>query len=68
MSKEFSEFGKRVHRLQIEKGINAGELAEKTGMIVQNISQVKRVKDPRPATIKALADALGVDVWDLIDE
>ncbi len=47
--------------------LTQGELAERAGMSQSNLSQYERgQKNPTVATLERLADALGVDVADLI--
>lgn len=60
MSKKFSRFGKKLHDLQITKGLADKDVAELMGVPANNISPLKR-RTPRPPIIKKVADALDVD-------
>lgn len=56
--------GSWVNRSRIEKGISVPELAERTGlsgMAIYNI-EAGRISNPRPATLKKLEAALGVEI------
>lgn len=48
-------------------GLTQGELSQKSGIRAATISDIESSKiDPRLSTIKAIADALGVDIDDLV--
>lgn len=54
--------GETIVAIRKEKGMSQAELAQKMGVKPQTISQYERgIKNPKPATIKKFADALGVD-------
>lgn len=46
-----------------EKGISKAELAERLGIFSQNVN--KMLINPTEATIKKIADAIGVPMWQL---
>lgn len=46
-----------------EKGITKAELAERLGIFSQNVN--KMLINPTEATIKKIADAIGVPMWQL---
>ena len=50
-----------------EKGINKSQLTEKSGLNKMTISKLLNGKtDPKPETVKRIAEALGVEMKDLI--
>ncbi len=58
--------GETIVAIRNEKGMTQAELAQKMGVKPQTISQYERgIKNPKPATIKKFADALGVDAAEL---
>lgn len=58
--------GETIVAIRKEKGMSQAELAQKMGVKPQTISQYERgIKNPKPATIKKFADALGVDAAEL---
>ncbi len=66
-----STLGERVRRLRLARAMTQDQLAEATeGRATRHtVTQIEsgRRGSPRPGTIKALADALGVDPEDLTD-
>lgn len=60
MKKPYSEFGKRLHNLQIKKGLADKDVAKLMGVPANNLSPLKR-RNPGPPLIKKVADALEVD-------
>ena len=48
--------------------LNRGDLAKKAGMSVQALCNVMQRKNCRPGTIGKIADALGVDVTEIIED
>ena len=68
MGKEITPFGKKLELLQIQKGINAQELAKMTGIPVNNIYQLKLSRKPKPNTLYRLGKALGVQPESLVAE
>lgn len=50
-----------------EKGINKSQLTERSGLNKMTISKLLNGKtDPKPETVKRIAEALGVEMKDLI--
>lgn len=68
MGKKPTPFGKKLELLQIQKGINASELAKMTGIPVSNICQLKRTRRPKPNTLFRLGKALHVKPESLLTE
>ena len=62
--------GEKVRRLRRGNGLTQVELARATGVSQGTIAQIENgeVQNPRPATIKALAEALSVSGMDLLDD
>lgn len=60
--------GKYLADLRAEKGISQRELAEKSGISNTEISRLESGKrvNPSPATLKAIAEAFGVEYSDLM--
>ncbi len=59
--------GDKVKRLRDERALTQGELAEKAGLTVAALSRIERNNaEPRPTTRRKLAEALGVDLSELI--
>lgn len=56
-------------RAQIECGLNGRIVSERAGITPTQLSRIRRGDvEPLPATIKGLADALGVPVTDLLQD
>lgn len=61
-----SEFGKRLRKARIDKGINQEELAGAIGLTQASISQFEKgLRMPTPANIRKFAQILGVSEEDL---
>lgn len=63
--------GNKIHRMRVLQGLTLRDLAEKSGISANTINSIeRRGKSPRfhPPTLKALADALGVETVELIGE
>jgi transcriptional regulator with XRE-family HTH domain len=57
-----------VRRLRTMRGMNQVDLAKASGVAQNTISEIELGKrEARPATLKKLADALGVEIVDLFD-
>ena len=54
--------------LAARNGLNLSQLAEKTGMCRQNMSTIKQRGTCSALTAIKIADALGVDVTEIIEE
>lgn len=60
--------GKAIKNARIKANMTQAALAEKLNVTPQNISQYERdIKKPKIETLKKIADALGVEVWELAD-
>ena len=60
--------GKELRRIRKEKGLSIQILADLAGISYVNLSSIERGKqNPRPETIKKLADALSCDYNQLYD-
>lgn len=57
------ESGNRIETLLKEKGITKVRLAELLGTTKQNLHSI--IRNPKQSTLRAIADALGVPVWQL---
>ncbi len=58
--------GLRISQLRQEKGWTQKELAQKVGISQNHVSRIEKDKmQPRHSTLKAVAEALGIDVEDL---
>lgn len=58
-----------LKRLRKEKGLSQKEVSKKIGMTPQGYQQYERgVRNPKPATIKRIADALGVTASEIFGE
>jgi transcriptional regulator with XRE-family HTH domain len=66
--KKPSSVGERVRRLRKRAKLTQQELAGKAGISLSNLAQIEQGQkvDPRVSTITALAEALGVDVNELL--
>ena len=60
------EFGERLRKARIGKGMNQRELADAIGMTQASISQFEKgLRMPTPANIRKFAQILGVNEGDL---
>lgn len=61
--------GDQVRRWRIRRALTQTQLAEKAGVGINTIVRIERNQtEPRPPTIRKLADALSVDPSELVDE
>ena len=64
--------GRKVAELRLAKGWSQQQLAVRAGLHAMTISGIERqahgTKEPRLATVEALAQALGVERVDLLTE
>jgi transcriptional regulator with XRE-family HTH domain len=62
--------GEKLRRLRRGSGLTQAQLAKASGISQASITMIEtgEVENPRPATIKALADVLGVSGMDLLDD
>ena len=59
--------GELIKQARVTMRITQAELAKRLGVTPQAISQYERgIKNPKPATLKKIAAALGVDWYELI--
>lgn len=58
----------KIRKLQKEKGLKAYELARMAGILPGSLSNLNKSGNCYPITAMALADALGVDLNELIVE
>jgi transcriptional regulator with XRE-family HTH domain len=63
-----SEWGRRIRLACLQRGLSRGELAARSGISRTTLYQIERggVAQPRPKTLKRIADALDFDVARLI--
>lgn len=52
-----------IDKLLIEKGMTKAMLAERMGILPQNVNA--NLKNPKEDTIRNIAEALGVEPWEL---
>ena len=52
-----------IDNLLIKKGVTKAMLAERMGILPQNVNA--NLKNPKEDTIRNIADALGVEPWEL---
>jgi len=61
--------GDQVRMWRMRRAMTQAQLAEKAGIGINTIVRIERNQtEPRPPTIRKLADALGVDPSELVDE
>jgi XRE family transcriptional regulator, regulator of sulfur utilization len=63
-----SGIGRRIREFRDRLGWSQEKLAQEAGLTTSNISQLERDKitDPRALTLRAIANALGVTLDDLL--
>ncbi len=60
--------GEKLNRLRTLNALTQGELAEKAGLTTAAVARIERDKaEPRPSTLRKLAEALDVQPRDLIE-
>lgn len=60
--------GERIRELRLKSGITQTELAQKLEIPYQSIGQWERgLRSPKIETLQRIAEALGVEVWELAD-
>ena len=66
---EAMKIGKNLRRMRAEKFMTREELAELTGLHRDHIGRIERNEvEPRIPTIRGLAEALGVNPSELVDQ
>ena len=66
---ETMKIGKNLRRMRNERFMTREELAELTGLHRDHIGRIERNEvEPRIPTIRGLAEALGVDPSELVDQ
>jgi transcriptional regulator with XRE-family HTH domain len=62
--------GEKLKRYRRGAGLTQVELAEEAGVAQSTVTQIETgtITEPRPGTLKALADALGITPLDLLDD
>ncbi len=61
--------GDRLKRLRTLNALTQAELAEKAGLTTAAVARIERDEaEPRPTTLRKLAEALGVQPRELIEE
>ncbi len=59
--------GERIRAIRIKKGMTQQAVADAIGITYQNISQYERgIRKPKSSTLRKIAQALDVDIWELI--
>src|SRR3954462_12593833 len=59
----------RLKRLRAEKGLSQARLAARAELDPSTVNQIERgAREASPATLRKLADALGVSLADLLEE
>ena len=68
MSKEISTIAKNIKKYRAKIGISQDKLSKLAGMTLHTITKIESgaTFDPRIETVKKIADALGVDIDDLM--
>ena len=63
------KIGKSVRRLRIEKFMSQADLSKVAGVSPAHLGRIERNEhDPHLSTIRKIAEALGVDPSELVDE
>lgn len=62
------EYGKRIKKLRKARGWSAEQLAEKTGISPATIYRYENgtTEEPKSSMLRRIAEALNVDVWQII--
>ena len=63
------KIGKSVRKLRIERFMSQAELSQVAGVSPAHLGRIERNEhDPHLSTIRKIAEALGVDPSELVDE
>lgn len=67
MTVEAEDLGTRLRRLRVSAGLTQEQLAREAGITTGNVAQLEqgKIRDPRLATIRAIARVLKVS-WDTL--
>ncbi len=61
--------GTRIMQLRNQKGLSQRQLSERTGIAASYLSRIEnRRLEPRPKTLRKIAEALGIPVSDLFQD
>ena len=61
--------GEMIKHARVKAGLTQSQLAEAVGTTMQNISQYERsIRNPKAATLKKIASALGVSWYELLSD
>ena len=62
--------GEKLKRYRRGAGLTQVELAKRAGLAQSTVTQIEKGKitEPRPGTLRDLAEALGVSPMDLLDD
>jgi len=68
MSKEMSTIAKNIKKYRAKLGISQDKLSKLAGITLHTITKIESgaTPDPRIETVKKIADALGVSIYDLM--
>lgn len=67
MSDVFARFGSALREVRLRQALTQEQLAERAGLTYKAIGEIERGRgNPRLATMNRLADALGVNLRDLL--
>jgi transcriptional regulator with XRE-family HTH domain len=60
----------KLKRYRRAAGLTQVELAERAGVAQSTIVMIERsqIAEPRPGTLRSLAEALGIEIIDLLDD
>lgn len=63
------KIGDKLKRARIQNALTQQQLADKAGLTTASAARIERNEtEPRPTTLRKLADALGVEPGDLLDD
>lgn len=61
--------GDKLKRTRLRNALTQQQLAEKAGLTTASVARIERDEtEPRPTTLRKLADALNVEPRDLLDD
>jgi transcriptional regulator with XRE-family HTH domain len=70
MLAEVATTGEKLKRLRRGRGMTQKELSDASGVAQSTIAQIETMRraEPRPGTLKKLAEALGVETAELLED